>query len=516
MLIINALHNFAVQKKTLTLDEKIAKAQKRVRQRAEQRRKQYNNDLFIHQKSLLECSDKNGTSTSKDATPSMLSQEPTAFHVVENPAQKEQDLGNLETELSHELCTQSDDPQYQKNEDLATKDNDNLINDIKSEPQDKEYESKIYINLTESTNEISDSISTQDTALIEISKTETPASKVEILDNFCPPMEDGEMQRVETQSVQEGQIFVAETGVMQAFDSSSEFSDPEQHLSRPINSINSTQDKELDLEKTADLDVQNSVTQAANEISKEMVETQIDVNLSLNKEIQSNDTENMQQYIEPDFTNGSNISNNVELTTNNDDNVNKENENGNEENDRETSTFDISYKESPPMELKDSEINSDMVGSLLQTNPDNDVVTLITQEPTNDQVEQHNAFKNDTEHSELPGSHKDNSDTNGIISGRDEDTQQQNQINNIGLIENSKENSDIDYSGYEYTAAKLEEIQQIHNQDSNMDLETAAVTIQKVFRSFLFKSRASTFDDTVTDETIFLNEAEKNKVSKSL
>ncbi|XP_052756441.1 putative leucine-rich repeat-containing protein DDB_G0290503 isoform X2 [Galleria mellonella] len=45
---------------------------------------------------------------------------------------------------------------------------------------------------------------------------------------------------------------------------------------------------------------------------------------------------------------------------------------------------------------------------------------------------------------------------------------------------------------------------------SNMDLETAAITIQKVFRSFLFKSRASTLDDT-NDEINSLEEDNNKK-----
>lgn len=39
-----------------------------------------------------------------------------------------------------------------------------------------------------------------------------------------------------------------------------------------------------------------------------------------------------------------------------------------------------------------------------------------------------------------------------------------------------------------------------------MDLETAAVTIQKVFRTFLFKSRASTFGDSVNDDNNLTDE----------
>ncbi|XP_049877678.1 interaptin-like isoform X2 [Pectinophora gossypiella] len=48
---------------------------------------------------------------------------------------------------------------------------------------------------------------------------------------------------------------------------------------------------------------------------------------------------------------------------------------------------------------------------------------------------------------------------------------------------------------------------------SSMDLETAAVTIQKVFRSFLFKSRCSTFDDTGADDSNSIdNDHEKLEV----
>lgn len=48
---------------------------------------------------------------------------------------------------------------------------------------------------------------------------------------------------------------------------------------------------------------------------------------------------------------------------------------------------------------------------------------------------------------------------------------------------------------------------------SAMDLETAAVTIQKVFRTFLFKSRASTFEDSVIDDNNLTDEdAEKVRI----
>lgn len=51
------------------------------------------------------------------------------------------------------------------------------------------------------------------------------------------------------------------------------------------------------------------------------------------------------------------------------------------------------------------------------------------------------------------------------------------------------------------------------NGHNDMDLETAAVTIQKVFRSFLFKSRNSTFEDITNDEATSLEEDNDKKVS---
>lgn len=50
-------------------------------------------------------------------------------------------------------------------------------------------------------------------------------------------------------------------------------------------------------------------------------------------------------------------------------------------------------------------------------------------------------------------------------------------------------------------------IKSINNTNTSaMDLETAAVTIQKVFRTFLFKSRASTFEDSVNDDNNLTDE----------
>lgn len=49
------------------------------------------------------------------------------------------------------------------------------------------------------------------------------------------------------------------------------------------------------------------------------------------------------------------------------------------------------------------------------------------------------------------------------------------------------------------------------NMNSSMDLETAAITIQKVFRSFLFKTKTASYDDPTTVDMNLLNE-DKEKV----
>lgn len=60
----------------------------------------------------------------------------------------------------------------------------------------------------------------------------------------------------------------------------------------------------------------------------------------------------------------------------------------------------------------------------------------------------------------------------------------------------TSENIDIDINAIARCDSINEDIQDRHK---NMDLETAAVTIQKVFRTFMFKSRASTLDETANE-----------------
>ncbi|XP_072929873.1 uncharacterized protein [Epargyreus clarus] len=55
-----------------------------------------------------------------------------------------------------------------------------------------------------------------------------------------------------------------------------------------------------------------------------------------------------------------------------------------------------------------------------------------------------------------------------------------------------------------------------HNINSSMDLETAAITIQKVFRSFLFKTKTASYDDPTTVDMNLLNEDKEKEEDKGL
>lgn len=90
--------------------------------------------------------------------------------------------------------------------------------------------------------------------------------------------------------------------------------------------------------------------------------------------------------------------------------------------------------------------------------------------------------------------------------------------------ENLKENLTIVQKKLElFGEGQLESIDNVvknHNnikknihESSNMNLETAAITIQKVFRNFLFKSRASTYEEETNDDCNTLEDIINTKVS---
>ncbi|KAL4715068.1 hypothetical protein ACJJTC_014415 [Scirpophaga incertulas] len=83
--------------------------------------------------------------------------------------------------------------------------------------------------------------------------------------------------------------------------------------------------------------------------------------------------------------------------------------------------------------------------------------------------------------------------------------------NNLTIEENTKTKE----SNKNLNDANLDCDDQSNETNKTMDLETAAVTIQKVFRSFLFKSRASTFENSTTDDNLSIDENCDNKETHS-
>ncbi|CAH1637758.1 unnamed protein product [Spodoptera littoralis] len=184
---------------------------------------------------------------------------------------------------------------------------------------------------------------------------------------------------------------------------------------------------------------------------------------------------------------------------------------------QETNQFEISFKESPTVELQDSQVSSDVMESLLDSNTDNEIMTLVVQESGNGDLEEVNGFN---EISALNSNiHTDSPQSNKVESGQDSENEKLQENHRENLIDNAIEDNDKntehiennDIRNNDLGTLKLSEATPSSNNQDNMDLETAAVTIQKVFRSFLFKSRTSTMDETVHDETMYSNDDEKNK-----
>lgn len=96
-----------------------------------------------------------------------------------------------------------------------------------------------------------------------------------------------------------------------------------------------------------------------------------------------------------------------------------------------------------------------------------------------------------------------------------------NNYKNLDNIETLLQKSDSTENTNEDSISAIESDMSKTDDDSsqnnpNMDLETAAITIQKVFRSFLFKSRNSTFEDNINDENNSIDEDNDKKVCLSI
>lgn len=124
-------------------------------------------------------------------------------------------------------------------------------------------------------------------------------------------------------------------------------------------------------------------------------------------------------------------------------------------------------------------------------------------------------------------SHSNETGNNATISENQDNVDIERPRPKRSLDDSNKEQSNVNQEDTEITAEILnsstslpdDSLQNVDdktpkNDNSNtMDLETAAVTIQKVFRNFLFKSRASTFDESVNEENNLSDDDDK-KVSE--
>ncbi|KAL0869109.1 hypothetical protein ABMA27_007412 [Loxostege sticticalis] len=122
-------------------------------------------------------------------------------------------------------------------------------------------------------------------------------------------------------------------------------------------------------------------------------------------------------------------------------------------------------------------------------------------------------------------SHSNETGNNATISENQDSVDIERPRPKRSLDDSNKEQSNVNQEDTEITAEILnsstslpdDSLQNVDdktpkNDNSNtMDLETAAVTIQKVFRNFLFKSRASTFDESVNEENNLSDDDDKKE-----
>nr|XP_021186468.2 LOW QUALITY PROTEIN: uncharacterized protein LOC110373506 [Helicoverpa armigera] len=494
-------------KKPLTLEEKIARAQEKVRQRAEQRWQQYT--MNLRQQQTEQGSETKPASTEDDGSLTTSSQEPTAVSLPVNT--------NSEMIGAKIL----DDPHQSKipltKTGIIEEKPDNLNKDTEDEP--------VRVHVTESMNEAG--CKTPENCPTD----STPKNdefgrdaRDDIVDMTAATIRVGE-------DLGEGKIIKSEEDLRKSQElvTATNLQEPDietniQQHSSPIHSLIMNQgsvllecgDKIIDdsvvinPEKSSDNKLlEENVPTPMVDVPAKTTEPQTDQVLSsLNPETEQS-TEIGAINIIDDSMNSSIVVENAD----NADPTNNVNNNGNED-PNETNTINISFKELPNVELQDSMINLDILESLPETNKDSDIVTLITQD-SNNEFTKENSLKHDglnawTRTVLLIYLKLLNNILNLCIVA-DQRQHRDNEINGDSIENKDKENNVNGNQSFERSKL-VESSLQILGQDSNMDLETAAVTIQKVFRSFLFKSRASTFDETGNDDAMFLNEElDKNK-----
>ncbi|XP_022818145.1 GATA zinc finger domain-containing protein 14-like isoform X2 [Spodoptera litura] len=601
-----------LQKKKLTLEEKIAKAQEKVRQRAEQRRQQYDNEMLKRQRDQeteIKASNNNDTpipvqeAAAIDITPlihkeqelvnslaepvssaeAVLSAEPISSAESVSSAEPVSSatiavssatttvssattaVSSATTAVSSapvipslaavssvvalssavglssaaalssavaissavalssaadpsspaaqssaivELSNKNDTPpeDYQISE-VARNDKNDLKLDMKADSISKMDELKGDIFTAEANTPISDNAIENPIIVPETKIISSDAS--ETLNNMSEPVVEVQVKPDNQQSFEENEEFIAVD--LQETDKSSPINDViiennkiyvENVTAIKTEPVTDNKSEENDADKLKSsvqpftFDNNNVETQPDEIVTKtqhsNVTENIKDGNVVLDYESQINTTENGEKKLETD-----------------------DNKKETDSDSQETNQFEISFKESPTVELQGSQVSSDVMESLLDSNTDNEIMTLVVQESSNGDLEEVNGFN---EISALNSNiHTDSPQSNKVESGQDSENEklQENHRENVidNAIEDNVKNTEHiennDIRNNDLGTSKLSEATP-NNQD-NMDLETAAVTIQKVFRSFLFKSRTSTLDETVNDETMYSNDDEKNK-----
>ncbi|KAH9639221.1 hypothetical protein HF086_014085 [Spodoptera exigua] len=548
-------------KKKLTLEEKIAKAQEKVRQRAEQRWQQYDNEVLKQQRQQQ--------SEIKDANKSDIlipTQEPAAVDITPL-IHNEQEINNssaaalpslaavssvvaLSSGLSAaaalssavalstatapsvsivEMSDKTDTPS-EDHED-SDHDHDSVINandsngdlkiDVNTESASNDNETKSDNSVTESLIPISDNVSENPIKIPEAKVIAVAAS--ENLNNLSEPIVNEHLKSDDPQQIRENEESTTLDKNLQITVESIPTND------RIVENEKSDDEKSTIKTETDGKIEENDVIESNLLVEPVRIENYTVENLPkeiINPKTQhSNETESIKidKVVLADASQLNAPENGIKKLENDD--IKKQADSGSQLS-QETNQFEISFKESPTVELQGSRVSSDVMESLLESNNENEIMTLVLQESTNGDLEEINGFNeisatdsNSKIHANTRGTHSNKveseqeSKENRRESVKIQEDECKNLMNNAVEVDDKNEahleNNDIQNS--DPGLSKLSESSPSSQSQDNMDLETAAVTIQKVFRSFLFKSRTSTLDETVNDEKMFSDDDDKNK-----
>ncbi|XP_026743199.1 uncharacterized protein LOC113504894 [Trichoplusia ni] len=498
-------------KKSLSLQQKIAKAQEKVRQRAEKRRQQYDKELLLRRKSP-----ESSTPHENDSL-----QQTTATGITQIIVSQE--LANSsEIEISHKPdidIHSTDEANAVKDEVKIEEDVIKTSNAIRSVPTESMIKDEL--------------IPSESMKAVEVeSLTDTPTKepedmKSEIINDLSTPIQSSNNTAEPTS---DEQVTIVPETKTESSDSAFKDVDNDNLASIVVETVGELKDDKdsMQHDKEADEDDgdKNKDTNPESNIqisdSKEVLDesTKLEIennNLALDEEKVNNETNDTQstppldQHLEdakPDRIDDLKDEQPAAEITDN-------------QNNPETNTITVCFQESPALDLQSPLLNSDLLETLSATDTDSEATTatLINQDSIKEED-----LSNPTKPDEIVKELQVNKETieSDSITSNDEINHDNGLELNHGDNTDSIENFDIEPKNITSNINENEnpistnqnDGRQGSNQDSNMDLETAAITIQKVFRTFMFKSRNSTFDDdaATSDETNFLDEDDKTKV----